>query len=146
MQPSPGKAGTLDAAAQPTTAPAFEASFPEDTPNQRPGAPQHAQQQPPQPQASQAQQRPGANNPFGASAFGAPAFAAPARNASSGAAPALPATPAPSLATGASAEAATFPRTLLSPGTHVSRTPPILSVPPEAAHTSAAAMLQHRYL
>ena len=133
-QPSPVKAEAPPTAHQPTNAPAFEVSFPEHTQSQHAGPPQHAQQPPhshsTQPQQPQMSQQPGANNPFGASAFGAAAFPAPsgqagqasARSASSGVPFAVPATPAPSLATGATAEAAAFPHALSPPGSDVSYT------------------------
>lgn len=118
MQPSPVKA---EAVPQPSHAPAFEASFPEHTQKQHDAPPQHAQQ-------PQRGQQMGTNNPFGASAFGAAAFPAPsgqagqasARSASSGIAYGVPATPAPSLATGATVEAAPFPHALPPPGSNIS--------------------------
>ena len=117
MQPSPVKGEGAPAAGERAEAPAFEASFPEHPQDQQAAPPQHAQQLP-QPQTSQPQQpqtsqQPGSNNPFGASAFGAAAFAAP-RQAGQPSPRAVPATPAPSLATGA--EATAFPHALSPPG------------------------------
>ncbi|CAK0770470.1 hypothetical protein CVIRNUC_003770 [Coccomyxa viridis] len=115
FQPSPVRSGSQGPAAHTSEAPpAFEAAFPEHHQDSRP-APQAASQ----PAAQPAPQQPklGSNNPFGASSFGAKAFPgpsrqtgqAPARVSSSGAGYPVPATPAPSLATGASADANVFP-------------------------------------
>ena len=115
LQPSPVRSGSQGPAAHTSEAPpAFEAAFPEHHQDSRP-APQAASQ----PAAQPAPQQPklGSNNPFGASSFGAKAFPgpsrqtgqAPARVSSSGAGYPVPATPAPSLATGASADANVFP-------------------------------------
>ena len=115
LQPSPVRSSSQGPAAHTSEAPpAFKASFPEHHQDSRP-APQPALQ----PAAQPAPQQPklGGNNPFGASSFGAKAFPgpsgqtgqAPARVSSSGAGYPVPATPAPSLATGASADTNVFP-------------------------------------
>ena len=116
LQPSPVRSGSQGPAAHTSEAPpAFEAAFPEHRQDSRRPALQAASQ----PAAQPAPQQPklGSNNPFGASSFGAKAFPgpsgqtgqAPAQVSSSGAGYPVPATPAPSLATGASADASVFP-------------------------------------
>ena len=115
MQPSPSRSNSQAPPPHTTHVPAFETSFPEHPQDRQPPPAQQAQQ-PQQPPAQPA----GGSNPFGASAFGAKAFPGPpgqppARTASSGAF-ALPATPAPSLATGASSEVPGFPQTLPTAG------------------------------